>query len=140
MHDYAIRIHSEGGGFWSSCRDLPEAHSAGDTLDELLANAVEGLELAMTIYVEQLRQIPLATPARANEHPVHLGALTAAKIALWNSMREKHMRKADLCRLLGAAQTKVDRLLDFEHRSKIEHVEAALAALGKRLAVSVEAA
>jgi antitoxin HicB len=42
--------------------------------------------------------------------------------------------------LLGAAQTKVDRLVDFEHSSKIEQVEAALAALGKRLKVSAEAA
>jgi antitoxin HicB len=55
-------------------------------------------------------------------------------------MRDKGMRKADLCRLLIAAQTKVDRLLDFQHSSKIEQVESALAALGKRLAVSVEAA
>ncbi|MNG41297.1 hypothetical protein D3C84_1303870 [compost metagenome] len=50
------------------------------------------------------------------------------------------MRKADLCRLLGVSQTQGDRLVDFLHTSKMEQLEAALAALGKRLSISVEAA
>jgi len=33
-----------------------------------------------------------------------------------------------------------DRLVDFLHTSKMEQIESALAALGKRLTVSVEAA
>ncbi|WP_345945790.1 type II toxin-antitoxin system HicB family antitoxin [Pseudomonas sp. dw_358] len=109
-------------------------------MEELIENAVEGLVLALTIYVDQLRPIPLPSVPAEGERVIHLSALVAAKVSLWNAMREKNMRKADLIRLLGSAQTKVDRLLDFEHGSKIEHVEAALAALGKRLAVSVEAA
>lgn len=50
------------------------------------------------------------------------------------------MRKADLCRLLGIHQAQGDRLVDFLHTSKMEQLEMALAALGKRLSVSVEAA
>jgi antitoxin HicB len=133
-------VHAEAGSFWSSCRDIPEAHSAGDTVEELLANAVEGLELALTIYVDQSRPIPLPSAPVEGERVVHLPTLVAAKVSLWNAMREAGMRKADLARLLKSSQTKVDRLVDFEHSSKIEQVDAALAALGKRLAVSVEAA
>lgn len=140
MYSYAVKIHSEAGSFWSSCRDIPEAHSAGDNEEELLANAVEGLELALTIYVDQSRPIPLPSAPTEGERLVHLPTLVAAKVALWNAMREAGMRKADLARLLSSSQTKVDRLVDFEHSSKIEQVEAALAALGKRLALSVEAA
>ena len=138
MFDYAINVNEEAGSFWSSCDDIPEAHSAGDTLEELLRHAAEGLEVALSIYVDQLRPIPLASPAKEGQRVIRLSALVNAKIVLWNAMREKGMRKADLCRTLGAAQTKVDRLLDFEHSSKIEQVEIALAALGKRLVVSVE--
>ncbi len=140
MYSYAVKIHAEAGSFWSSCRDIPEAHSAGDTVEELLTNAVEGLELALTIYVDQSRPVPLPSAPVEGEHLVHLPTLVAAKVSLWNAMREAGMRKADLARLLQSSQTKVDRLVDFEHSSKIEQVEAALAALGKRLAVSVEAA
>lgn len=138
MYSYSIQIHQEAGSFWSSCRDIPEAHSAGDSVEELLDNALAGLELALTIYVDQIRPIPLPSAARPGDYLVHLSALTAAKVSLWNAMREKGMRKADLCRLLGASQTQVDRLIDFEHSSRIEQVEMALAALGKRLSVSVE--
>jgi antitoxin HicB len=140
MFSYAVKVHAEAGSFWSSCRDIPEAHSAGDTVEELLANAVEGLELALTIYVDQTRPIPLPSAPVEGERVVHLPTLLAAKVSLWNAMREAGMRKADLARLLKSSQTKVDRLVDFEHSSKIEQVEVALAALGKRLAVSVEAA
>jgi antitoxin HicB len=136
MYDYAVNVQQEAGSYWSSCDDIPEAHSAGDTLEELLTNAAEGLELALSIYVDQLRHIPKASPAKEGQHVIRLSALVVAKIELWNAMRDKGMRKADLCRLLGAAQTKVDRLVDFEHGSKIEQVESALAALGKRLVVS----
>lgn len=136
MYDYAVNVVQDVGSFWSSCDDIPEAHSAGDTLEELLANAAEGLEVALSIYVDQLRHIPKASPAKDGQHVIQLSALVVAKIELWNAMRDKGMRKADLCRLLGAAQTKVDRLVDFEHSSKIEQVESALAALGKRLVVS----
>ncbi|MBX7277134.1 type II toxin-antitoxin system HicB family antitoxin [Pseudomonas sp. ERGC3:05] len=136
MYDYAVNVQQEVDSYWSSCDDIPEAHSAGDTLEELLANAAEGLELALSIYVDQLRHIPKASQAKEGQHVIRMSALVVAKIELWNAMRDKGMRKADLCRLLGAAQTKVDRLVDFEHGSKIEQVESALAALGKRLIVS----
>lgn len=138
MYSYAVKIRAEAGSFWSSCRDIPEAHSAGDTEDELLENAVEGLELALTIYVDQSRPIPLPSAPVEGERLVHLPALVAAKVALWNAMRKAGLRKADLARLLGSSQTKVDRLVDFEHSSKIEQVEAALKAVGHRLQIGAE--
>lgn len=55
-------------------------------------------------------------------------------------MIERDMRKADLRRLLGVHQVQEDRLVGFLHASKMEQLEATLAALGKRLSVSVEVA
>ena len=71
---------------------------------------------------------------------MHLPALVAAKVALWNAMQEQGMRKADLARLLNVKPPQVDRLVDFLHSSKIEQLEAALGALGKRIGITVEAA
>lgn len=142
MVNYPINVHEENGHFWSSCKDLPEAHSAGDTLEELLANAVEGIQLALSIYVDQGRAIPVAsTPKDGSRHVVYQPVQVVAKAVLWNAMVEQGLRVADLARLLGVSHPTASRLVDFEHNSKIEQVEAALKALGKRLEViSVKAA
>lgn len=131
MYDYPITVHQEKDHVTSSCPDIPEAHSAADTLEELLENAVEGLTLALTIYVDQGRIIPPASEPTEEQHVIKLPVQTVAKIALWNAMRDKGMRVADLARTLGLSHPVANRLVDFEHNSKIEMIEAALAALGK---------
>ena len=122
------------------CRDLPELNSFGDDIEHAIREAMDAIDTTLSLYVDQRRAIPLASTPQDGEHVVHLPAVTVAKIALWNAMMERDMRKADLCRLLGIAQTQGDRLVDFLHTSKMEALENALAALGKRLSVSVEAA
>ena len=141
MYNYAIRFEQDSTpGVAVFCRDLPELNSYGDDRDHAVREALDAIETVLSLYVDQKRAIPPASPARDGEHVVHLPVVIVAKIALWNSMIERDMRKADLCRLLGVHQAQGDRLVDFLHTSKIEQLEAALAALGKRLFVSVEAA
>lgn len=130
MYEYPIICREDVGSWWSSCPDIPEAHSAGDSLEELLANAVDGITLALSIYVDQGRVIPPASTPEEGQPTVQLPAQTVAKIVLWNAMREKGMRVADLARALGLSHPVTNRLVDFEHNSKIEQVENALKALG----------
>lgn len=141
MYDYAIRFEEDGTapGVAVFCRDLPELNSFGDDRQHAISEAVDAIESALSIYVDQRRPIPDATPAEDGEVSIHLPAVTVAKIALWNEMMARGMRKADLCRSLGVSQTQGDRLVDFLHTSKMEQLESALAALGKRLCVIVEA-
>ncbi len=141
MYNYAIRLEKDTApGLAVYCRDLPRFNSYGDDEQHAMAQAVDGIETTLSFYVDERRAIPEATPPEAGEHVVYLPAVTVAKIALWNAMMERGMRKADLCRALGVSQTQGDRLVDFLHTSKMEQLEAALSVLGKRLAVSVEAA
>ena len=141
MYDYAIRFERDDEpGLAVFCRDLPQFHSYGDDEQHALSEAVDGIETTLSIYVDERRAIPAASEPKAGELVVHLPAVTVAKIALWNAMMERDMRKADLCRLLGVHQAQGDRLVDFLHTSKMEQLESALSALGKRLAISVEAA
>lgn len=130
MYEYPIEAYEEAGSWWSKCPDIPEAHSVGDTLEELLVNAVEGLTLALSIYVDQGRAIPLASPVGEKQHAIVLPATVTAKIALWNAMVEKNIRVAGLARELALSHPVASRLVDFEHNSKIEQVESALKALG----------
>lgn len=136
MVNYPITVHEENGHFWSSCKDLPEAHSAGDTIEELLANAEEGIRLALSIYVDQGREIPTASERENGwQHVVYQPIQVTAKAVLWNAMRGQGVRVADLARKLGVSHPTASRLVDFEHNSKIEQVENALKALGRRLVV-----
>jgi antitoxin HicB len=141
MYNYAIRFERDDTpGLAVFCRDLPQFNSYGDDEGHALKEAVDGIETTLSIFVDERKAIPAATAPEAGEHVIYLPALTVAKIALWNTMMERGMRKADLCRLLGVSQTQGDRLVDFLHTSKMDQVETALTALGKRLLVSVEAA
>jgi antitoxin HicB len=60
-----------------------------------------------------------------------------AKAALCEAMRDRGVGRAELARRLRWHLPQVARILDLRHASKMEQVEAALAALGLRLIVDV---
>jgi antitoxin HicB len=53
-------------------------------------------------------------------------------------MRESGMRNTQLAKRLGVSETVVRRMLDPKHSTKPEKIQAALAALGKRIVVGFE--
>ena len=138
MYEYPINIHQEPDHFWSTCPDIPEAHSAADSADELVRAAQDGITLALTIYVDRNIAIPQASAPSDGQRVVLLPATVIAKITLWNAMVAKGMRVADLARKLSLSHTVASRLVDMEHNSKIEQVEAALFVLGYRLRIVPE--
>jgi antitoxin HicB len=118
--------------------DFPQANSVGDNESDALANAVEALEVAVDIYFEQRLPIPLPSKPEPGQRVVSLPVLETAKVLVWNEMFAQKMRKADLARQLGVHTPQIDRLFDLKHSSKIEFVEEAAKALGKKLAVSFQ--
>lgn len=137
MYDYPVMVHLDDSSPWVSCPDVPEMSSAGDTLEEALFDAVDALESALSLYVDQRIAIPLPSPAAPGQPVVRLPALSAAKAALWNRMLNQKVTKTELARRLGVNRPQVDRLVDLLHRSKIEQVEHALQILGQRIELSV---
>lgn len=140
MYQYPLELHTEPTGVWLSCPDVPEMNASGDTLGEAFAEALNGLESALSLYVEQRRKIPAASPAQDPALVLRLPALTVAKIMLWNAMCDEGVSRAEMARRLGVSRQMVDRLVDFLHASKIEQVERALGMLGRRLSLVLEAA
>ncbi|PTS96457.1 MULTISPECIES: type II toxin-antitoxin system HicB family antitoxin [unclassified Pseudomonas] len=137
MFAYALDVHKEPGSFWLSCAEIPEMHAAGDTLEEAYESALDSIETALSIYVDDRRAIPTGGEAKG-EFVLRLPALTASKVALWNTLLESGVSKAELARRLDVNRPQVDRLVDFLHHSKIENVERALQELGRRISLSVE--
>ena len=120
--------------------DVPEANTFGEDADEALMQAVDALESALSMYVEDRRDIPKPSPVKARGKAVILPALTEAKLALDSTMRANRVGKAELARRLNWHLPQVDRLLALLHASRLDHLEAAFRVLGKRLAVEIREA
>jgi antitoxin HicB len=89
------------------------------------------------MYVAAKEPLPTSSEAEIDEVMVPLSALGMAKTALYQAMREQGVGRAELARGLRWHLPQVNRVLDLRHASRMEHVEAALAALGLRLIVDV---
>ena len=120
--------------------DVPEANTFGEDADEALMQAVDALESALSMYVEDRRDIPKPSPVKARGKGVILPALTEAKLALYSTMRANRVGKAELARRLNCHLPQVDRLLDLLHASRLDQLEAAFRVLGKRLDVEIREA
>ena len=116
--------------------EFAEAVTFGDDESDALLRAVDALETVLAARIDDREEIPLPSPA-VGRPSVVLPALTAAKVLLYRAMRERGVRKADLARRLGWHGPQIDRLLDLNHASRLDQIEAALAALGKRLTLDL---
>ncbi|GHU30282.1 hypothetical protein AGMMS50256_16900 [Betaproteobacteria bacterium] len=130
---YPINVFGENGGYWANCPDIPEMHSAGDTLEELLREAVDGLESAVEIYFDERRPVPAPSQPKRGQHTIALPALAVAKVLLHNKMLTQGVKKAELARRLNMASANVEQIFRLKNKTRIETVEAALACLGKHI-------
>jgi antitoxin HicB len=140
---YAASIEEdEDGQLIVGFRDVPEALTSGETLEEALAEAVDCLVVALDGYVDERRPraIPRPSRSRAGEHAIAVPPLIAAKLALHDAMRAAGLTPPVLAERLRVSEPVARRLLDLGHRSRIEDVQAALAKLGRRIEVTVSAA
>ena len=140
VHPAVFTADPEAGGYTVTFRDVPEAITEGDTLEEAMLQAENALESALAMYVSAHQRLPAASLAEAGERMVPLSALGMAKAALYDAMNEQNVGRAELARRLRWHLAQVNRVLDFRHASKMEQVEAALAALGLRLVIDVTGA
>jgi antitoxin HicB len=119
-------------------RDLPEALTGGDDLQDTLAQAADCLAEAIAGRIARGDAIPRPSKPRRADHLVSVPLALAPKLALYLAMREQGLRKTQLAERLGISETVVRRMLDPKHRTKPDRIQAALAALGKRIVVTFE--
>jgi antitoxin HicB len=129
---------AEEGGFVVPFPDIPEAITQGESEDDALLHARDALETALEMYVEDRRSLP--RPSAKGKRFVSPGPMECVKLGIYQAMRDQRVTKSELARRLGVHPPQVDRLLDLRHHSRMDLVEAALAALGMRLLVDVQKA
>ena len=115
--------------------DLPDVSTKcapGQEGDAAIALLVNGLQQC----IKERCGVP--KPSRKRGCPlVEPPVLVAAKVALYQAMRENDLSNMALARELGTVEGTVRRLIDLRHRSHVDQVEVALALMGKRLVVTV---
>jgi len=138
MYSYPVTLERDDNGtVLVGFPDLSWVHTFGEDEADAMARASDALESAFVAIIGERAAIPAPSKIARGQKRVTLPALSAAKVAVYAAMREAGLRKADLARRLGWHVPQVDRLLDLRHASRVDQVEAALAALGKKLVIAV---
>ena len=133
MLAYPLRLEDDDGTVLATSSDFPELTTYGDDRDEAIARAVHALEEAIAARIHEGKVIP--SPSQGADYAV-LPTLTAVKVMLYQGMMDQGVGKAELARRLGWHLPQVDRVLDVQHRSRLDQMDAALGAIGRQLYVS----
>lgn len=131
---YPIELRKDGGTVLVTSPDFPEVATFGDDHNEALGRAVDALEEAIAARIHDRKDIPMPSPS-GDVHAT-LPTLTAVKVILYQGMRDQNIGKAELARRLGWHLPQVDRVLDVNHHSRLDRMDAALRAIGRRLEVT----
>ena len=129
------------GGYTVTFPEIGIGATYGVTMEEAVVQAEDMLEEAVLGMMAHGDEIP-PPPAPAADGiraEIALPALTAAKLEAYRAMRAAGLNKSQLAERLGWQPSQVTRLFDGRHASRLDQIETALAALGRRLVVTSEA-
>ncbi|MCH7937274.1 MAG: type II toxin-antitoxin system HicB family antitoxin [Proteobacteria bacterium] len=132
MLAYPITLIPDGDTVMATCKDFPEVSTFGEDNDDALLHAADALEEAIDARIAGRQEIP--QPSRGKVR-VPLPTQTAITVLVYQTMMKKGLKKAGLARLLAWHGPQVDRLLDVHHATRLDHVDAAMAAMEKRIEV-----
>jgi len=136
---YPIKLTRDrkDGGYVVSCRDIPEAITQGESVEEALGEAEGALQAAIEGRIEDGLEIPAPSRPKSGERMVATPITTALKAAVYVSMGEQQVSKSELARRMRVHEKEARRMLDPKHPTKVPTLERALAALGKRAEIAV---
>ena len=125
------------GGFTVIFRDVPEAITQGDTIEECLTEAADCIEEAIAGRIRRSDELPVSSKCKTGEKMVPVPMQTAMKAALYQAMKETGISKSELARKMGTHEKMVRRILDPHHGTKLPTMERTLFALGKHAELHV---
>jgi antitoxin HicB len=131
---------AEEGRFVVNFPDFPEGWSQGETREEALLQAADLLETMVANYMAEGWDLPDPLPGAAGSLVVGLAPLVAAKAELYQALRKAGVTKAELAHRIGISPQQLQRLFSIHHASRLDRLEAAMRALGRRLVVTSDAA
>ncbi len=135
---YPARLAKSGKTILVTFRDLPEANTFGKDREDALSSAIECLDVALLIRLKRGEQIPPPSEPKRGEVGIPASPQVAAKVAFVLAFNASGLSRVALAKRLGCAESEVRRLLDPNHGTKLDRIDTALRALGRRLVVGDE--
>jgi antitoxin HicB len=117
--------------------DLPRVATDGKDHREAMEEAMDALGSDLSIRLSRREEIPAPSAPKRRQRLVPVPLWLAPKLGLYLAMREQQVNNSELARRLGVHERVIRRMLDPEHASKAEKIQAALAALGKQMTVEI---
>lgn len=117
--------------------DFPEAHTDGKDMQDAFEEAIDCLGSAIAFRMARKLPVPRPSPLKRGGRRVPVPLWIAGKLALYLALRERGINNSELARKLGVRETVIRRMLDPDHDTRLEKLQAALEALGKRIVVAV---
>ena len=134
-YPYNLQPEPEGG-YTITFPDVPGAISCADNAIEAARHAEDALVSILSVIVE--RREPLPAPSAARGRPVvTLHVIDAARLALHETMLAARIDDRELANRMAKDEAEIRCLRDLLRECRIEDVEAALLALGKRLEITI---
>lgn len=121
----------ETGGYVVTFPDIPEALTQGDTREEALKMGLDALVTSFEFYFEDNCRIP--SPSDITDEFVEVPLSVASKVMLLNAFLDAGLTQVELAHRMGVKKQEVTRIFDLHHSTKIDTIQKALNALGKRL-------
>jgi antitoxin HicB len=138
MLEYPAHLKADReGGYVVTFRDIPEAITQGEDLEDAVEHAQEALETAMQFYFDDRREVPVPSAAKRGERLIVLPASESLKVLLLNEMVKQGVRPAELAKRMRTSKQEVNRITTLRHATKVDRIADALHALGKRLTVGL---
>jgi antitoxin HicB len=136
---YAMKLtpDKDEGGFVVTCRDLPEAITQGETMEEALVQAADCLEEAVAARIDDDRDIPAPSALKRGERAVCVPPSMALKAAVYLAVREAGISNSELARRMRLDEKEARRILDPHHPTKLARIEEALAVLGRHVQLAL---
>jgi antitoxin HicB len=126
-----------GGRMLVEFVDLPRVATDGKNDSEAMEEAMDALGSDLSIRLSRREEIPAPSSVKRGQRLVPVPLWLAPKLALYVAMRDQRVSNSELARRLGLHERVVRRMLDPQHATKAEKIQAALAVLGKQLTVEV---
>jgi antitoxin HicB len=139
LFTYAMKLtpDKDEGGYVVTFRDLPEAITQGDSIDDALAEAADCLEEAIAGRIDDGREIPPPSSAKRGERIVSVPPSMALKAAVYLAVQEAGISNSELARRMQLDEKEARRILDPHHPTKLPKIVAALRVLGRRVELSL---
>lgn len=118
--------------------DLPRAATDGANLTEAMSEALDCLGSRIAFLLAHKQEVPKPRSLKRGQKLVPVPLWIAPKLALYWRMGELGLNNAELARRLGVRETIIRRMLDPEHATKTEKLQAAVELLGQKVVLAVE--